>query len=548
MKAALLFLIFFFLFTSLLHHDNNFFSVRFSPVVSASFWDRPFWKRFTTTSNSHNEVPSNSMTIPIRSTFRCQRPLSSFGRFQMLAGDSLERVSQTSGSDARSSSSAPLSTCDFTYFKVLNTKVEVSNCECRKKDVAHKNLEETITVVDLPQRKASVSTMDDGANDVEKEGRTHEENRKTPRHPAMANTDRTSLADVPTANDDSCCTATVFLDFEASPQLQLLLAHQYTNNSYGPLKEGKSEKEGRMVEEALDVWRYSLTLFHVTEKGEIQYKGYDQNGYSMCCDLLRSSSPTSEYSFCSWHSSSLTNTDEDEQGDGPKEVELKQKEEDENEDGYAPPPQTRFVHMDRCPLPQIPSNTSSSHATDTTSLSFTGRISKPLPALIAGEWLAKIQLWRTRYGAWERKRRADAAQEEGEGREETPKANTFRDPPSTHESAKDRNAASKRHEHNRGERKPFMEDEENVELLGRVVISFHVDENITNKKKAKISNRRDVEDHHKALVQDDEFPTNDKKKTGNADTPHREGGEEEMHTSFAKMEEMEAEPPRETDL
>lgn len=561
-------LIVFFLLTSLLNYGDRFVPVPFSPVVTASLWDIPLLKKFTTSSKStthpKNEVPSNPMPAPSRTTFRCQRPFSSFDPHLKPVRGSADRASQVSGSDKKLSSSASSPTCDFTYFKVVNAKVEVSNCTGRERDLPLKNSEEIITVVNLPPRNALVSTIDGDENEHENEEGAPKTNTNTPRHPTMVHTDRASLADVPTAKDDSC-TATVFLDFEASPQLQLLLAHQYTNSTYGPLKMGENEEEGRMVEEALDVWRYSLTLFHVTEKGEIQYKGYDQNGYSMCCDLLRHSSLASSHSsssFCSWHSSSSTNADKDAEGTG-------EKEEDENAERDAPLSHTRYVHMDQCPLPQIPSNTSSSHGVDATPFSFSGRISKPLPALISGEWLAKIQLWRTRYGAWEQKRNADAAQtrilsssssssatgilhagateEEGEGNEVAVQENALRHPPPTHDRANLRNAPSKRLANKRGEGKPFMNDEENVELLGRVVISFHVDENISNKKETKRTSQRGEEDSHEEPIKDEEFSRNDEKNE-KADTPQSEAREEGTPTSLPKTIEKEAEPPRETDL
>lgn len=210
---------------------------------------------------------------------------------------------------------------------------------------------------------------------------------------------------------DVTCRATVALDMNLSPEFSLLLQHQ---------QQGSAVRQGD-VDEHRDIWRYSLALFHTAEKGGVHYKGYQQNGYSVCCDLLRqpgsfSVSRNDPASFCTWRLA-----------DEAREFDQ------------------RVLSPD-CPAPQVPLTNAEKKAREGSSQHFSGVITKPLPFYVGGEWLAKVQLWRTREGALDRA--ASKWEEEVEMVNEESSSKTMR----------------------------FTEDEENVEWLGRVVIPFQVDE------------------------------------------------------------------------
>lgn len=397
-------------------------------------------------------------------SFRCQRPLSSFPDLQDFrkrrGGPKVDGKTdeEGGGKEGLGLSSFASQECDFKYFKVVQAKVEVTNCTVEESD---------------EEQSGSFSSANPSSFLVDG------------------------------------CTATVALEFEVSPQLDLLLAYQYENSSHTPFKmaverkkEGKdtetnAEEDVRMMEEGEDIWRYSLSLFHTAAKGAIHYKGYDQNGYSMCCDLFYPSfssvaSPSStsstmhpsranQTSFCAWHPSSFIIEEK-----VKNENENRKNVDDEEEEGSATDSsmtlQARYVLVDKCPLPQTPSptatpasspsslNLSSSEHTASRTTIIKGVVRKPLPAFLPGEWLAKVQLWRTRYGAW-RKRKEEMQYEYTVS--STWIEGSTKDVRRTRED-------NERTSHENGKREveimPFMQNEENVEMLGRVVIPFHVDD------------------------------------------------------------------------
>lgn len=339
--------------------------------------------------------------------FRCQKPLSAFNS---VTG----RQQKTTGSSG----------CDFTYFRVTDASV---NVHCGSSSSA---------VTTLEREPSSSGVQVDQA--AEQEAETTNGGGK-----------------------QQGCRVTVQLELQLSPDLPLLLEYQYMemsrNCSYSS-RDGNTTATAAaasLLEEDQDIWRYSIALSHTgaSDKGEIHYKGYDHNGYSMCCDFIPSPSAaldsSSSSSYCFWQPAS---------GDVHR---------------YA----RRVLLPDICPLPQtpdvaaerariIPSVASSSTkkaALGTTQNPFPrvfGQVTKPLPALLPGEWRAKVQLWRTRYGAWDRRNKVHqeswlptpaAAPAVGERKEVFPSR--------------------------------FMEDEQNVEMLGRVVISFRLEEKTTTTEK-----------------------------------------------------------------
>lgn len=410
--------------------------------------------------------PLFSRRPPSSASFRCQRPVSAIPDLQMLRAlhRKTERGTMQKHNESGATASATSSgDCDFEYFKVVNAKVEVSNCTWIEPDMLSPTLSN--------RTNASFSPLSSRA--YEEEHRTREEAPSPGSSPSPLCTQRSggrnpSSSELAFSSAIDNCAATVTLELELSTVVNLLLAYQYGNSSASLRKAKGKEKidesqeedveQEILIEEEEDIWRYSIALFHTAAKGNIHYKGYNQNGYSMCCDLLSpssfsSSSSRNSSSFCVWQASFSREKEEDE---NVEETDIRGGHaSDENDPSLFY--QTRYVFADKCPLPQIPRPMSSfvPSAETTSTRRMTGTITKPLPAFLPGEWLAKIKLWRTRYGAWERNKQHLKSEEEA----------SFSGSPTANEDTTGET-----------EKLPFMEDEENVELLGKVVIPFHVDE------------------------------------------------------------------------
>ncbi|RNF24463.1 uncharacterized protein Tco025E_02526 [Trypanosoma conorhini] len=117
-----------------------------------------------------------------------------------------------------------------------------------------------------------------------------------------------------------------------------------------------------------EAYRFSLRL-RAFNDSVVEYKGFDQNGYSMCCDLIQGAE-------CAWageggssaaaHSPAVT-----QEGDG----------------GSTPDaPRRREAVIVSCPLrsPVVPG------------VVFRGVVRKPLHRLLLTEWEARLEFWRGR--------------------------------------------------------------------------------------------------------------------------------------------------------
>lgn len=365
--------------------------------------------------------------------FRCQKPLSKFGGRGSLSLQSPDGKKKTSP-------------CDFTYFEVVDAKVDVK-CTSVGTPGEGVPLEEASPVA-LPSTTTTTTTGGEGT-----------------------------------------CYAHVSVALELSPSLPLLLRYQLaegvrttplpaevgTNAGRQslPTAEGKkkyrrrprwwsddddTEKrdKGESLDEEWDYWRYSIALLAPTSAGggEIHYKGFDENGYSMCCDFLqppfsspysgvqggeeesRPASPTPSSSYCHWIQTNPPSDDEPQ------------------EEGAGNRTTSRRVLLPTCPLPQTATATT---AWRRNSRVIRGKIVKPLPSLAEGEWRAKVRMWRVRRGAWSDQKAKQRRTLEGLTDPET-----------------DAGEEEQQQQHTAAPPLVFMEDEERVEVLGRIVVPFSV--------------------------------------------------------------------------
>eukprot|EP00796_Vickermania_ingenoplastis_P010080 gene10080-7050_t len=278
------------------------------------------------------------------------RPVSSSMRCQ-------RPLSAFQGLEEEAAIAAKGNTCDFTYFSVTDAHVHI---QCGNSEEYKPNPSETVSVAGAEARPQ----LGEGGGRMS-------------------------------------CSVSVSLDLHPAANLALLLQHQFAGDSKSNEPIEKSEE--------WDKWRFSVALSHAGS-GEIHYKGFDHNGYSMCCDLLKSSGTAAPGTYCSW--THKTNPDKD------------------------------VRMLEKCPLPQ--SLTEVVNAKNVAISPLTGVITKPLPVLAPGQWLAKIRMWRVRSGAWTEKEKEAQEKQGKEGEGET------------------------------NDEIVFMNDEENVEVLGRVMVSFHV--------------------------------------------------------------------------
>lgn len=106
-----------------------------------------------------------------------------------------------------------------------------------------------------------------------------------------------------------------------------------------------------------DPWRFD---FRLKGAGEIHYKGYGGNGYSVCCDLV---DDTEDSGSCVWVGNATNGT--------------------------------AVREVRRCPLPLPVEDKTSALAAGSTG-AFHGSVEKPLYKLVDGEWKAIVELWRHR--------------------------------------------------------------------------------------------------------------------------------------------------------
>lgn len=216
-------------------------------------------------------------------------------------------------------------------------------------------------------------------------------------------------------------TVTVELEMVTAQQIGLLFRHRRG------VEAGSTGDEGAPEEE--DPWRFSLSLLFrgASSSGGpdspnvIHYRGFNRNGYSMCCGLLVS---REDGAYCSWRVEG-----EEERGAAKS----------NGSTSLSPHRSTRYLHganeAPRCPLPYSLSSSGIEGVEGVRDsddrlggVPFLGSITKPLPFDLKGKWEARIQFWRARSSA-------------------SPSSDVQ---PST------------------------MDDESSIEMLGRVIIPFQV--------------------------------------------------------------------------
>ncbi|EKF31007.1 hypothetical protein MOQ_005162 [Trypanosoma cruzi marinkellei] len=123
-----------------------------------------------------------------------------------------------------------------------------------------------------------------------------------------------------------------------------------------------------------EAYRFSLRL-RAFNDSVVEYKGFDQNGYSMCCQFI-------EGSECSWE---MKEKEKEEEGANSTQQESATSQ--EGDDGrMSHAPQRREAMVVSCPIrnPVVPG------------IVFHGAITKPLHRLVITEWEARLELWRGR--------------------------------------------------------------------------------------------------------------------------------------------------------
>ncbi|KAF8304638.1 hypothetical protein TcBrA4_0044860 [Trypanosoma cruzi] len=118
-----------------------------------------------------------------------------------------------------------------------------------------------------------------------------------------------------------------------------------------------------------EAYRFSLRL-RAFNDSIVEYKGFDQNGYSMCCHFI-------EGSECSWDV-------KEEEGNSTQQEAATPQKDDDGRASHAP--RRREAMVVSCPIrnPVVPG------------IVFHGAITKPLYRLVITDWEARLELWRGR--------------------------------------------------------------------------------------------------------------------------------------------------------
>lgn len=106
-----------------------------------------------------------------------------------------------------------------------------------------------------------------------------------------------------------------------------------------------------------DAWRYSLNL-RAKGNSTVSYKGFDGEGYSVCCEGMQES-------HCAWETATRA-------------------------DGTT----TSIMVLGDCPLPTIPQRTEEAESTVSREAHFV--VHRPLHRFVEGPWVLQLQLWRRR--------------------------------------------------------------------------------------------------------------------------------------------------------
>lgn len=285
--------------------------------------------------------------VLLKSKFRCQKPLSEFGTKR--------------------------EPCDYTYFTLRDAQVAL-----RCVNAAHHHQEYNSSSAEVRAEAGGTTTAGGGLKEA-----------------LLLGTESFDAE-----GSERACHAVISLNMEVDDRQALQLYYQLGSNEAVDIP---PRFPAETVQDTEDRWRFSMALSFAG--GEVDYKGYNHNGFSLCCDMLQSpvAHGTTETPSpnCFWKS--------DEEGEG----------------------RTRLLVSNSCPLPQT-AQQAKQQAGGNVVRKFSGSVAKPLPFLSGGVWRAKLRLWRVR---------GDATSVPGPN---------------------DTSGVG------------FMDDEEKVEVLGRLVVDFVV--------------------------------------------------------------------------